>query len=310
MSEALSPATDTPAISVVVPHLNQPEALGRCLESLAAQEAAPPFEVIVVDNGSAALPEAPCAAHGARLLTEALPGPGPARNRGVAAARAPVLAFIDADCIAGPGWLAAIAARFAGDAAAQVLGGDVRIAQADPARPTLLEAYESVYAYRMDRYIREQGFTGTGNLAMRRAVFDAVGPFGGIGIAEDIDWGKRASRIGYPPVYVPDMRVYHPARKTFSELQQKWDRHISHFYSEIREKPLGWLRWVAQSCAVAMSPAYEIFAILRSDRVTGARARWLAIRGMTRVRLYRSRRMLSLALGADPARLSGAWNRD
>ena len=297
-------------ISVIVPHLNQPEMLARCLASLRAQTAAPDFEILVVDNGSDALPAAVCAEYGAALLQESIPGPGPARNRGVAAARGAILAFIDADCLADPGWLAAIAARFAADPAVTVLGGDVRIACADPDRMTMLEAYESIYAYRMDLYIRKEGFTGTGNLAIRRAVFDAVGPFGGIGIAEDIDWGKRASRMGHPPVWTPAMRVYHPARPSFDGLCRKWDRHVAHFYEENRGRSLWWPRWMAQTAAVAVSPLFETVAILRSDRIAGPRARLRAFEGLSRIRLYRAGKMLALAFGADPAHLSGAWNRN
>ena len=132
-----------PRVSVVIPHLNQPDFLERCLASLAAGRRAPD-EVIVVDNGSQVLPEALCAAHGARLLVEPEPGPGPARNRGVAVASGDILAFIDADCLADPGWLAAAEAAMA-DPSATILGGDVRIALADPARPTMTEAYEPAF---------------------------------------------------------------------------------------------------------------------------------------------------------------------
>ena len=84
------------AVSVIIPHLNQPAFLTRCLASLAAQQGAPAFEVIVVDNGSKTLPEAQVAAfETARLMVEDTPGPGPARNRGVGAAKGEILAFID-----------------------------------------------------------------------------------------------------------------------------------------------------------------------------------------------------------------------
>ncbi len=73
----------------------------------------------------------------------------------------------------------------------------MRIARVDPERPTALEAYECVHAYRMKEYIEKQGFTGTGNLALRRDVFEVVGPFGGLHIAEDLDWGQRSGRMGY-----------------------------------------------------------------------------------------------------------------
>lgn len=294
-------------ISVVIPHLNQPEALARCLASLAAGSAAPD-EIVVVDNGSPAPPQKICDAAGARLLHEPEPGPGPARNRGVAETTGEILAFIDADCLADPGWIAAIRAAFA-DPAAEILGGDVRIACADPARPTLLEAYESVYAYRMDRYIAEQGFTGTGNLAVRRQVLAAVGPFRGRDVAEDRDWGQRATRAGHDLRYVPGMRVYHPARRDFAELARKWDRHVAHDYAAFRARPGGRALWAGRALALALSPPAELPRILASDRIGGARARLLAWTCLARVRLYRARVMARLLWRGDAAALSGRWNR-
>lgn len=298
-------------ISVVIPHLNQPDHLARCLASLAAGTRAPD-EVIVVDNGSASLPAAICAAHGARLLEEREPGPGPARNRGIAAATGGVLAFIDADCLADPGWLAAAEAALA-DPAAAVLGGDVRIALADPSRLSMTEAYESIYAYRMDRYIAREGFTGTGNLVMRRAVFDDVGPFAGIGVAEDRDWGLRATARGHRIRYVAGMRVYHPARATLADLARKWDRQLAHEYTSLQSRPdwpsRGRLRWLAKTLAMPVSPLAELPQILGSDRLSGARSRALAFLGLLLIRLHRARVMGWLALGGDAARLSGAWNR-
>ena len=298
-----------PAISVVIPHLGQPELLRRCLRSLADQQGAPPFEVLVVDNGSAELPAEICAAFGARLLTEPVPGPGPARNRGAAAAQGAILAFIDADCVTDPGWLAAIARRFGQGPHVGILGGDVRIALADPDRITAIEAYESIYAFRIRLYIERDRYVPSGNMAVRRTIFEQVGPFGGIEIAEDMDWGQRATALGLPMVYEPAARVRHPARPDFAALCRKWDRHVAHFYDAARRQPLWWPRWMAKTGAVALSPVGETLTILRSDRIKGGRARRLAFEGLTRIRLYRAGKMLSLGLGADPARLSGAWNR-
>ena len=76
MTEA---STLPPEISVIAPHLNQPEHLAAFLASLHAQA----FdmgraEVIIVDNGSRVLPEAGVAPYPAvRLVSEATPGPGP-----------------------------------------------------------------------------------------------------------------------------------------------------------------------------------------------------------------------------------------
>lgn len=298
-------------ISVIIPHLNQPEFLARCLASLEAQQGdVPEFEILVVDNGSRQLPhDVVEKVARARLLQETRPGPGPARNAGVAAAIGEILCFIDADCTADPGWLARITAHLETHADQGILGGDVYIAR-DGDRATALEAYESVYAYRMAEYIAQQGFTGTGNLAVRRSIWDAVGTFGGKDIAEDRDWGQRAGAKGYVTTYVEGMIVYHPARKDFGELQEKWNRHTSHDYVRLYREGGGHLKWLARSAALAVSPVAELGRIVRSKRVRGPRERALAFWVLVKIRLYRAWIMLRMALSAQVAeRMSAAWNK-
>jgi GT2 family glycosyltransferase len=255
------------------------------------------------------LPSAACDAFpGIRLLQELTPGPGPARNRGVAESQGDIQAFIDADCIASPEWLA-VAAEQMSDPEAMILGGDVRIASADPLRLTVLEAYESIYAFRMDRYIAREGFTGTGNLVVRRSVLQDVGPFAGLSVAEDRDWGQRATARGYRIRYVAAMKVYHPARSDFTGLYQKWDRHTAHDFMAAKVHPAGRLKFAAKALAMGLSPVVELPRILLSDRVSGLRNRFLAWAGLVRIRLYRMRVMIWLLRGGDPERLSGTWNR-
>jgi len=284
--------TSTPDISVIIPHFNHPEALAKCLDSLRAQTMAQEnFEIIVVDNGSQELPSDLVASYvGASLLQETEPGPGPARNLGAGAARADILAFIDADCLAHENWLSTIAAYLDENAAP-------------------LEAYESVYAYRMKEYISKQGFTGTGNLAVRKDVFETVGHFAGIGIAEDRDWGQRATALGHETHYADGMIVFHPARKSFSELQSKWDRHTAHDFARERAKSFGALRWLFRTALVAVSPAPEILRIIRSDRLARAADRWKAFRVLCAIRWYRTRKMIALFIGGDKQDGHGDWDR-
>ncbi len=300
-----------PEISVIIPHLNQPEFLARCLASLAAQTGdVPSVEIFVVDNGSQELPtEVTDQFKAVTLLSEPEPGPGPARNCGVAASSADILAFIDADCLADPGWLARIKGYFAANADHSILGGDVYIAREIPDQATMLEAYESVYAYRMKEYIARQGFTGTGNLAVRRATMDKVGQFAGLGVAEDRDWGQRATAQGIATHYVPGMIVYHPARKTFAELCDKWDRHTAHDFERMGSGIAGRIKWIARTIAVAGSPLPEIWRILRSKRVSGLGERLQAFLMLIRIRLYRARRMVGLAVSGDTGSMSTSWNR-
>jgi glycosyltransferase involved in cell wall biosynthesis len=298
------------AISVIVPYLNQPEYLGNCLQALGRQNFdLKQVEIIVVDNGSKELPSEICERFAnVRLAWEETPGPGPARNKGISISRAPILAFIDADCIAAENWLQAVARAF-DDPQTQVIGGDVRIALIDPDRITMLEAYECIYAYRQQMYIDRLGFSGTGNLAMRRSVFEKVGPFAGIGVAEDREWGQRATGIGFSICYCPGMKVFHPARRSFSELQAKWDRHVAHDYTEQVHGPKDGLVWFGKAVALALSPFWEIPRIVISDRVGTPGTRLKALGVLTAIRLYRTLRMLETPFRGRRAIKKNAWNR-
>jgi glycosyltransferase involved in cell wall biosynthesis len=296
-------------ISVIIPHLNQEGYLRVGLEALHDQRGiTSEVEIIVVDNGSTRLPELVCSAWpDVRLVSEPIPGPGPARNRGIREARGEILAFIDADCRAAPGWLAAIETAFA-DGQTRIIGGDVQVGYQQPSRPTFLEPYESIYSYRNNEHIAE-GFSGTGNLATLPSVVAEVGPFAGIEVAEDRDWGLRAGAAGYTIRYVPEMIVFHPARTSFAELTWKWDRHIAHDYQRIRPKPLGALRWFARAIGVAGSPVFELRTVLLSPRVSGMRERILAFLCLIAIRLYRGGRMIGVLLEGDADKISRAWNR-
>ncbi len=299
-----------PAISVIVPHLNQAHQLESCLSSLARQSfELGKVEIIVVDNGSNAEPVDICRQFTSVTLTrEDIPGPGPARNKGISISKAPILAFIDADCTADGKWLQAIADAFK-DPGTDVIGGDVRIALVDPEHMTMLEAYESVYAYRQQEYIERQGFSGTGNLAMRRAVFEEVGPFAGIGVAEDREWGQRATATGVSIAYRPQMKVFHPARKTFAELQAKWDRHVAHDFQSQVHGAIGAARWSAKAIALAASPIWEVGRILTSDRLDSPTQRVLALRLIFKIRFYRSLRMISHLRQSGRGMSRVSWNR-
>jgi len=151
-------------LSVIIPHLNEPETLANCLLALDAQRDGPvAFEIIVVDNGSAVMPAAVCDAIGnVRLEREIIAGPRPARNCGATVAAAQLLAFIDADCVAQPGWVEAIVTFLEANPEVAFVGGDIGIMPDRAGSLSMIEAYESVYSYRNDRYIAEHGISATG----------------------------------------------------------------------------------------------------------------------------------------------------
>ena len=292
---------------MVIPHLNDAARLAVCLEALAAQRLAPARASRCWSSTTArrSRPRTLVARFpGMRLVAEPTPGPGPARNRGVALARAPVVAFLDSDCIPDPAGLPAMLAGFAADPDCRILGGAVRIFAADPARPNLAEAFDLVYGIRQEWTIARHGFAATANLAVRREVFDAVGGFAGLSISEDMEWGMRAKAKGFPTRFAPGAVVRHPARRSMADLRRQWDRHVSHHWSMQPKTARGRAEWALRAAAMAASPVAEIPRMLGSDRLQGPRQRLDAFTGARGMRLYRARRMLAEL--ATPPRGSAA----
>ena len=295
-------------ISVIIPHLNQPEGLRECLASIVSQSLPSDlFEVIVVDNGSRMMPDDIVATFaGVRLLNEMRPGPGLARNAGALQAKGEILAFLDADCRAHPDWLASIWTAFAQAAPGEIFGGDVQIWRDRDKPVTGVEAYESVFAYRFKLYIEQHGYCGTGNLAVRRADFEIIGPFAGIGIAEDMQWGQRACAQRFRFVYVPAMIVYHPPRESLGDLRIKWDRQIHHYFNMAEGSPAWRWRWAARALLVPLSLIRDLPKVMLTDRIQGLSARLKACAVLCVIRLHRTRKMLSVLFGERAL----IWNRD
>ena len=115
-------------VSVVVVTRNRCRQLTRCLDSLTRQERHPD-ELLVVDNGSsddtAGTVGRLRAPFPVRLVPEPVVGVAVARNRGLREARGEVVAFIDDDAVAEPGWLAAMEEAFLGDERIGIVGGSI-----------------------------------------------------------------------------------------------------------------------------------------------------------------------------------------
>ena len=105
-------------VTVVIPVRDRAAELTRCLAGLAEAR-----RVIVVDDGSrdqVAVKSAATAAGAAVLRRPVNGGPAAARNTGLAAAETPLVAFLDSDCVPGPGWLDALLPHFADPAVGAV----------------------------------------------------------------------------------------------------------------------------------------------------------------------------------------------
>lgn len=216
--------TDQPLVSVIVPVFNAADALPRLLTSLRAQDyPRDRFEILCVDNASTDPGPAWLRTQtDVTLLSQTeWQGPAATRNTGIWAARGDLLAFIDADCWAAPDWLSRGVARLLDRNVDRVAG---HVAFVLSPRPNIYEVYDSTVNFQQADFIA-QGWSGTGNLFVRRPVFDEIGLFEPALLShEDSEWGLRASRAGKSLAYAPDAVVFHRARRSFSSLVRKWIR--------------------------------------------------------------------------------------
>ncbi|MGK2966311.1 MAG: glycosyltransferase [Tepidiformaceae bacterium] len=200
-----------PAASVIIPTYNRPALLLRCLAALAAQDIPhDAFEVIVVHDGPstdtpAAVAQFARAHPGFQLTCHALArnaGPATARNHAIRAARAPIVACTDDDCLPQPGWLrAGLAALESGATGAT---GRIIVPRGDP--PTELEA--------LTAGLETSPFV-TANAFYRR---DALLAVGGMHEAYDAPWREDSDLLftlldaGHTLVEAPGAVVIHPVR--------------------------------------------------------------------------------------------------
>jgi GT2 family glycosyltransferase len=226
-------------LSVVIPTCQTRELTLRCLESLAAERAAPEgavgdFEVVVVDDGSrdgtsAAIRERFPAVR--LVVNEEAQGFSRAANRGLAAARGEVLFLLNSDTEVAPGGLEQLAAIFDSDPRLGIAGAQLSYPDGTPqwsggAAPTLLWLFVlssglgpllgRLRPYRRLRPLAHLSphtvawVTGAA-LALRRAAWEAVGPLDTDFrfYAQDLDLCLRAGRAGWRIELRPEVRVLH-----------------------------------------------------------------------------------------------------
>src|SRR5216683_4146174 len=103
----------TPSCTVVICTRDRPELLDRCLAAVADLRYPNQFDVLVVDNApSDQRGRAVAMKRSARYIVEPVAGLSRARNRGASECGSDLIAYIDDDAVAEPGWLSALATEF------------------------------------------------------------------------------------------------------------------------------------------------------------------------------------------------------
>jgi glycosyltransferase involved in cell wall biosynthesis len=204
---------DLPAVTVVVPTRGRAAYLEVTLDSLCRQRSGVAYEILVVDDGATdATPEVAerfgvrLIRHGERRSLNA------ARNTGIREARADLIAFVDDDVFAPPGWLDALVEGADRHPDAEAFGGPIRprfeghaprgCGREDPPITTLDLGGEDV----------EATMVWGANFAVRRSAVDRIGEFDESldrAHGDEEDWLLRLRAEGGRIVYLAEAGLDH-----------------------------------------------------------------------------------------------------
>ncbi len=201
---------------------NRAALLEKALETLTRQEThgAFSYEIVAVDNASTDDTRetldriARKSAVPMKCASEGTQGIAYARNRGVAESSGEWIAFFDDDQTALPNWLHELH-RLATNAGVECVGGRVLLSLPPGFSGTLPPAARALLGetFHGDKPapLRPGKLPGTGNVLIKRSVFDSIGLFDTdfSGGCEDADFFRRMRRANYPIWYAPNALAFH-----------------------------------------------------------------------------------------------------
>jgi glycosyltransferase involved in cell wall biosynthesis len=202
-------------ISFIIPVRNDAAQLERCLRSIRSS-AYPPdrLQILVIDNGSTDGSQSVADRLGASVVAMPNGRVAQLRNRGAQLATGDVLAFIDADNEITTGWI---------EGAAETLqdpnvGATGALYSAPDAGTWVQRTYGVLRGQPAGRHDVE--WLGSGNLAVLRSSFEAVGGFdSSLETCEDVDLCNRLRAAGFRIVSDERLKnIHHGDPRTLREL--------------------------------------------------------------------------------------------
>jgi len=192
-------------VSVVVPTHDRAGYLAVTLDSLNAQDIEAPYEMIVVDDGSRDATAGVARRAGARYVRhDRSRGVNAARNEGFRVASSDLIALVDDDVYAPPGWLRAMVDGAAAHPEAEAFGGPIRARFEGPSPRSCGRELPPITTLDLGREDREAELVWSANMLVRRRALARVGEFdealptGG----DEEDWLRRLRAEGGKVVYL------------------------------------------------------------------------------------------------------------
>jgi GT2 family glycosyltransferase len=226
--------------SIIIPVLNNPKGLRRCIEALRGQGLA--FELIVVDNGSTDETCAVAELHADRVLICPKLTIGALRNQGAQVAKGQILVFTDSDQRPAEGWLASGLEALAREESAGMLGARYH---APEGSSWVAKTWDLQRRY--SDVPGDIGWLQGGNLFVKRAAFERVGGFRTDLVAsEDVDLSFRVRNAGFRVICDPKIINYHDGDP---------QTLIDFFRKERWRGSSGWKAWATQGYPLSELPS-------------------------------------------------------
>jgi glycosyltransferase involved in cell wall biosynthesis len=308
-------------LDVILPTYNRAHLLPRAIAAFLAARVPAGVEarLLVVDNNSSDPTRDVVAAEVARqagrvgYLFEGRQGRHHALNAGIAASEAAIIGFVDDDETMDAAWIEVVA-RELGGSGLDFIGGPYLpnwLAPAPAWLPAGFPGPVGIFDYGQKRFDYGTVSCPThllgGNAAVRRAVFQRVGPYSDrYPYAEDLEMYRRIVATGFKGTYVPELVIRHdiPARRLTKGYFRHWvhdaARNDGRFVRDGVVPPegatlLGAPRWLWRRAAEGLAlrlwragwpddPAAFAGELHAVDLVGFLRGRWLGGGGSARLR--------------------------
>ncbi len=316
-ADNISPVSGSaPAISVIILNFNGRKWLRPCLDALAAQGGAPPFEIIFADNASSddsvdfvrlTYPAVRIVETGSNL------GFAAGNNAGARVARGELLVFLNNDTVVEPDWLACLHAGLVAHPEFSIVTSQIVFlddpSTVDSAGDGYLRAggaFKHGYGGPVTPAIESREVFGACGAAflIRREVFAALGGFDEsfFMVYEDVDLSYRARLGGHRIWYAADAIVRHAVSGSLGRASAN-----AVFYGQ-RNLEWTWVKNTPPALLWRTAPSHVLYSLAglahyaRKGLLGAAlRGKAAAMRGLPSA--WRARRRVQSMRVADPSGL-------
>jgi glycosyltransferase involved in cell wall biosynthesis len=282
-------------VSVIVPFYNSGKYIERCVEALLDQTIPKErYEIILVNNNSTdssadILRRFPYI----KLIAERQRGSYSARNSGLKKARGEIIAFTDSDCVPAANWLREIESSMVNPDVGIVIGSCQFAGES--ILLSMLEDYEN----EKNKYVLTSGinklyYGHTRNMAVRKRLFDELGPFLDRARGSDTIFIQRCidryscnivlyspllqvrhMEIDSPDKYWRKLFVYGKSSSKYSQVVNA--RPLTNreryrvFRSASSSRGYSWFRTIAFMCLLIIGYFFWISGTLTNTLISGTR---------------------------------------